>query len=98
MAARPVTFLVSPRKVTKRRRAYKDAACGGPLRYSDEAAGVETRTISSLRDEPRASNSRRPTAPPRPAFLSVFEGNFKDPPPPPPPPALAGEGAVCRNT
>jgi hypothetical protein len=73
-AARPVTFFVLPKKVTKERRAYKDAACGGALRYSDEPAGVETRTISALRAEPRASNSRRPTTPARPALLCVFGG------------------------
>ena len=73
-AARPVTFFVLPKKVTKERRAYKDAACGGSLRYSDEPAGVETRTISALCAEPRASNTRRPTPPARPALLSVLEG------------------------
>jgi hypothetical protein len=73
-AARPVTFLALPRKVTKRRRSREVGRCAAALRCSCGPAAIETCTISRLRREPRASDSRWPTAPDRTALLGDFEG------------------------
>jgi hypothetical protein len=72
--AGPVTFFVLAKKKTKESRAHEAAAYGGSLCCSDGPSAIETRTISRLRREPRASDSRWPKAPARPALLGGFEG------------------------
>ena len=74
MAARPPTFFVLPKKVGKERRAHEDGGFAAPLRCSVRTAAAGTRTISRLRREPGASNSRRPNSRPDTALLGVFEG------------------------
>jgi hypothetical protein len=59
MAARPVTFLVLPRKVTKRRRAHEGGRCATALRCSVRAAGV----ANSLPAVARTGDARRPRSP-----------------------------------
>jgi hypothetical protein len=78
-AARPPTFFVLAKKVGKESRAHEAAACGGALCCSNGPAAIETRTISRLRREPRASDSRWPKTPARPALLGGFEGQTPSP-------------------
>jgi hypothetical protein len=73
-AARPPTFFVLPKKVGKERRAHEVGRCAAALRCSRAPVAIETRTISRLRREPRASDSRWPSAPAPAAPLGVFEG------------------------
>ena len=93
-AARPPTFFVLPKKVGKETRAHEDGRCAAPLRCSRGPAAIETRTISRLRREPRASDSRWPNAPTRTALLGVFEGlHVNDSPHSPGPSPRPGRGA-----
>ena len=78
-AARPPTFFVLAKKVGKESRAHETAAYGGALCCSVGPAAIETRTISRLRREPRASDSRWPKAPARPALRGGFEGQTPSP-------------------
>ena len=50
-----VTFLASPRKVTKRRRPGGDGSFGASLRCSQPRAGPETRSLRSLKHQGRTS-------------------------------------------